>query len=108
MSVSVAVLFAGAVSIAPAAAVTVAVLTRSPVASGLTVPSIVSVRWLPPPGGRLALVRLTLLPATLVVPHRASPAATQCAVTPVIAAGTVSVTRTSVAVEGPALVTTSV
>ena len=102
---SVALLLAGFVSVDPAPAVTVAVLTRGPVADGLTVPLTVTVSALAAPGARLASVKLTMLPAEPSVPQLPVPVTAQVTVTPVMAAGTVSVRLTPVAVEGPAFVT---
>ena len=50
-------------------------------------------------------MKLTLLPAEPSVPQLPVPVTAQVTVTPVIAAGTVSVRLTPVAVEGPAFVT---
>ena len=91
MSVSVALLLPVFASVEPAPAATVAVLIRSPVASGLTMPLTVSVIALPAPGATLAPAKLTALPEEPFVPQLAMPVTAQLAVTPVIAAGTVSV-----------------
>ena len=50
----------------------------------------------------------TLLPVEAFVPQVAEPAAVQLAVTPVMLAGTVSLTFTGAASDGPAFVTVSV
>ena len=106
MSVSVALLLPVAVSVCPAPAVTVAVFTRLPVVPGPTVPLIVIVSaW---PAGRLAFVKLTLLPVVPFVPQLPMPVTAHVATTPVIAAGTTSAMLKPVAVDGPALVTVSV
>ena len=63
---------------------------------------------LPPPGARVALVKLTLLPAEPLEPQLPSPWTTQVAVTPVSAGGTASLTLKPLAVDGPAFVTSSV
>ena len=106
MSVSVALLLPGFVSVDPAPAVAVAVLIRSPVASGLTVPVTVSVIALPAPGATLRPAKLTALPDEEPFgPQLAVPVTAQLAVTPVIAAGTLSVMLKPVAEDGPALVT---
>src|SRR5262245_19740707 len=101
VSVSLAVLFAVLASVANAPALTLAVFTRSPAASGALVPLIVIVRLLPGPGGIVAFVKLTALAADPFVPHEPPVVATQSTVTPEIAAGTVSKMLTSVAVDGP-------
>ena len=108
MSVSVALLFARLASVVPAPAVTVAVFVRGPVVAGLTVPVIAIDRTLPPPGARVALAKLTLLPAEPLEPQSPSPWTTQVAITPVSAAGTASLTLRPLAVDGPAFVTSSV
>ena len=76
-------------------------LTRSPVASGLTVPLTVSVIALPAPGATLAPVKLTALPEEALGPQLAMPVTTQVAVTPVIAGGTVSAMLKPFAADGP-------
>jgi hypothetical protein len=106
--VSVAVLLAGFGSVEPAPAVTIAVFTRSAVASLLTVPRTVRVSELPLPGERLAPVKLTLLPAEPLTPQLPVPVTAQAAVTPAIAAGTASTTLNPFALDGPAFVTTIV
>ena len=83
-------------------------LTSVPVVPGSTVPLIVIVRLWPAPAGTLAPVNATLLPAEAFVPQLAEPAAVQLAVTPVMLAGTVSLTFTGAAFDGPALVTVRV
>ena len=105
MSVSVALLSPVFASVEPGPAVAAAVLTRSPVASGLTVPATVSVIALPAPGATVAPVKLTLLPEEPSTPQLPVPATAQLAVTPVIAAGTVSVMLKPAAVDGPTFVT---
>ena len=101
---SIALLLAGSVSVAPTAA-TVAVLDSGPLAPALTVPLIVSVSVLAAPGARLALVTLTVLPDDALVPQAPVPVTTQAVVTPVIAAGTRSVMSRLPAWDGPPLVT---
>ena len=106
VSVSVALLLAGSVSVAPLPAATVAVFTRSPVASGAIVPAMVIVSMLP--GGRLAPTLPIGLRTALRLPQLAPPVATQVTVGLVIAAGSSSLRLTSVAVDGPALLTVTV
>ena len=105
---SVAVLSAAFVSVEPAPAVTVAVLTRLPVRFGLTVPVMVIVSVLVAPGARLAFVKLTFVPADVLVPHEPSPTTAQLALTPLKPAGSASAIDTPVAMDGPAFVTTRV
>ena len=75
MSVSVALLLTAFVSAEFGPTAIAAVLTRSPVASGRTVPATVSVIALPAPGATLAWVTPTVLPEEPVVPQLAVPAA---------------------------------
>ena len=105
MSVSVALLLPGFVSVEPAPAVTAAVLTRMPVADGLTVPLTVSVSALAAPGARLESVKLTRCRPSRSSPQAPVPVTAQLTVTPVMAAGTVSVRLKPVAADGPAFVT---
>jgi hypothetical protein len=96
VSVSVAVLLAGVGSITPPGTVTVAVLTRLPVAEALTVPVRVYVTL--PPTGRFTVALMLPDPLAVQVPP---PAPTQVQVGPVIAAGTVSATVAPVTALGP-------
>lgn len=105
---SVAVLLPGVVSVWPAPAATVAVFDRLPVVAGATVPLAVYVTKLPAPTGTLTFVKERVLPAEPLVPQEAVPDATQLKVTPVIAAGTASVTVAPVAFDGPLFDTTIV
>src|SRR5262245_4759542 len=107
VSVSLALLFAGLVSVASAPAVTVAAFVSAPVVFGSTAPLIVTVSWLPAPGSSVAFVHATAFPAVVLLPQLPTPVTTQVVATPVIPAGTVSATVKPLAVAGPALVTTS-
>ena len=93
------------VSVCPAPAATEAVLSRFPVAAASMVPFIVMVRKLVPPTGILTPVKRRLLPVDASVPQLAVPLAKQLIVTPVMAAGMVSVTLAPTAFDGPALST---
>ena len=83
-----------------------AVLTRLPMAPALTVPFTVMVTKLVEPLLMPMPVKDTALPFEVLVPQLAVPEATQLALTPVIAAGTVSATLAPTAFEGPLLPTT--
>ena len=100
---SVAELLPGVGSVTPAGAAIVAVLTRLPVADALIVP--VTVNVTEPPTGRLTVALMLPLPLAGQV---APPVAVQVQVTPVRAAGIVSVTVAAVTADGPVLVATIV
>ena len=97
VSVSVALLFAGFVSVTPAGAATVAVLDKLPVAVGKMVP--VTVKVTEPPAGRFTVSLMFPEPAAVAVPP---PAPTAVQVTPVKVAGSVSATVAPGALLGPA------
>src|ERR1700740_2640162 len=108
VSVSVALLLVETGSVVPAGAVTVAVLTRFPVAEDLAVPDTVKTTELPAPAG-MVTVPARLLPepvAPLVT--EAVPVTLETQVTPVKVAGTVSATLAPTASLGPLLVTVMV
>src|SRR5438552_9031296 len=103
VSVSVALLLPGTGSATPPGGVTDAVLARVPVAAGSIVP--VSVYVTEPPAGRLTVSLMVEAPAAVQV---APPAPTQVHVTPVSAAGGVSLTVDPGAASGPELAATIV
>lgn len=108
LSVSVALLFVAFVSVKPAGAPTPAVLTSVLVPAGVVaarVPTTVYVAVAA--AGTVADVAI-VLPEPETVPHSAPPVVAQVHVTPVIAAGTVSVIGADEAVDGPAFATTMV
>ena len=108
VSESVAELLAALVSVEPAGAATAAVLeiVLSNGALGLTVAVMTYVADVPL--GRVTVVEMAL-PDPLPPPHAApAPDGVQVQLTPVRLAGTVSVTGAAVAVDGPALATTTV
>src|SRR6516225_10242842 len=104
MSVSLALLLAGLGSVTPAGAVTVAVLSRVPVAEGLT--WTVKVKVTLAPAGRSTVVPRA--PAPPVGPVTAPPpvAPVNAQLPPVAAAGKGSTTLAPVTAPGPALLTT--
>ena len=95
VSVSVAELFAGVGSVVPEGGVTVAVLTRVPVAAALTVP--VTVNVTEPPTGRFTEALMLPVPLAGHVPP-ALPAHVH--VTPLSDAGIVSATVAAVTADG--------
>jgi hypothetical protein len=103
VSVSVAVLFPGLISVTPAGAVTVAVLTRSPVAPALTVAVTVNVAV--PPDGRVTVA--LMLPFPLAGPV-APPAYAPVHVGDVSDAENASATVAPTTLDGPTLVATIV
>src|SRR5437899_1297841 len=105
VSVSVELLLFGLVSVVPLGGVTVAVLTRLPVADDLAVPLTVKITELPTPAAILT-VALRLLPEP-VAPEvtEALPVVLEVQVTSVKAAGMVSATVAPVTLFGPLLVT---
>src|SRR5882724_5313329 len=105
VSVSVALLLAVLLSVVPAGAVTVAVLTRLPVSDAWAVPLTVKITELPAPAVMLTTA-LKLLPepvAPLVT--LALPVVLEVHVTPVRPAGIVSATDAPTTLLGPLLVT---
>src|SRR5437764_301039 len=108
VSVSVALLLARLGSVVPAAALTVAVLTRLPVADDSAVPVTVKTTELPAPLG-MVTVEARLLPVPLPpLVTEAVPVTLEVHVTPVRAAGMVSATVAPMTLLGPALVTVMV
>src|SRR5271157_5013742 len=109
VSVSVAELLAGLLSVTPAGVVavvpTVAVLTRLPVAEGEICAT--SVKVTVAPGTRLTR-SLTMLPVPLDVTTLAPAVATAVQVAEVMAAGSGSLTAAPVTADGPLLLTTMV
>src|SRR5690242_20241973 len=99
--VSASVLFAELGSDAPDGGVTLAVLTSRPVAVADTVP--VAVNVTDPPTGTLTLA--LMLPAPEGSVQTPPPAPMQVQVTPVSAAGKLSITVAPIASLGPAFVT---
>jgi hypothetical protein len=101
--VAVLVLLPGVGSVVPLGGETVAVLAIDAFTEDEVVPLIVTTTELF--GGIVAIVPLTVLPATVTEPgHTAPPAALpQLAVTPVIDAGMTSLNVVPLAAEGPAL-----
>src|SRR5262249_49661807 len=87
---------------------TCALLVRSPLAEGLTVPPIVKVSAWPTPAARLPPVNDTVLPDEPLEPHVAVPVGAHATVTPVMLAGTTSLKFNDGAFEGPALVIVTV
>src|SRR5260370_442810 len=104
LSVSVALLSPKLGSVTPAGSVTVAVLLRMPVALAATVALTVKVAI--PPTGRLTVV--PMLPLPEAEPHEPPADPTQFQLTPVRAAGMVSVTVAPVTALGPAFEATIV
>src|SRR5437870_1764204 len=108
VSVSVALLLLVLLSVVPLGAVTVAVLTRLPVAEDLAVPVTVKTTELPAPAAILT-VALRLLPEPLPpLVTEAVPVVLDVHVTPVRFAGMVSATLAPTASLGPVLVTVMV
>src|SRR5262245_49039268 len=105
VSVSVELLLAVLLSVVPAGAMTMAVLTRLPVADAWAVPLTMKMTELPAPAAMLA-VALKLLPAPLApLVTLALPVVLEVHVTPVRPDGIVSVTEAPTASFGPLLVT---
>jgi hypothetical protein len=105
VSVSVELLLPGVGSVVPAGGVTVAVLTRFPVAEASTVPLTVKTTELPAPAGTLTVAARLLpdpLPPLLML---APPVTLLVQVTLVKFAGSVSATIAPTALLGPLLVT---
>ena len=103
-TVAVTLLLVSCRSVVPAGAVTVAVLACGPIAEAAT--SVVATNVARPPARSVTVVAMA--PAPDAAPHDEPAVAVQVQVTPVNAGANVSVTVASVAVLGPALVTTSV
>src|SRR5262245_48359586 len=101
VSVSVAVLLAGLVS-NPGGGLTVAVLTKAPVADGLIWAT--AVKMAVPPGSRVTGVKMLPMPLAAATLEPAEATAVQ--LTEVMADGNRSVTVEATAVLGPALLTT--
>src|SRR6266536_1377736 len=105
VSVSVALLLAVLGSVVPEGTVTVAVLTRSPVAEERAVPVTVKTSELPAPAAML-IVALRLLPEPLApLVKEAEPVVEEVQVTPVRVLGMVSAMLAPTTLLGPLLVT---
>src|SRR5437879_3358777 len=108
VSVSVALLLVETGSVVPDGAVTVAVLTRSPVAEDRAVPLTVKMTELPAPAATLT-VALRLLPEPVApLLTEAVPVVLDVQVTPVRVSGMESATLAPMASLGPLLVTVMV
>src|SRR5262245_19495942 len=108
VSVSVALLLLGLVSVVPAGTSTVAVLTRSPVAEDRAVPVTVTTTEVPDPGAMLT-VAARLLPKPLApLLTEALPLVVEVQITLVRVAGMVSATVAPTASLGPLFVTVMV
>src|SRR5436305_1723293 len=104
-SVSVALLLPESGSVVPAGAVTVAVLTRLPVAAGLAVPVTVKTTALPVPAARLTVAARRLPTPVAPLVTAALPALLEVHVTPDKMVGRVSATPAPTTLTGPRLVT---
>src|SRR2546423_1714471 len=101
VSVSVELLLLGLLSVVPAGAVTVAVLTRLPVSDDWAVPLTVKMTELPAPAAMLTSA-LRLLPEPLApLVTLAVPVVLEVQVTPVKPAGMVSATAAPTTLLGP-------
>jgi hypothetical protein len=104
VSVSVELLSLGSGSVVPAGGLTIAVLTKSPMADAETIPVTAKVTE-PPPAGTLTVADSVLPEPLAPLATLAPPDALLVHVTPVMAAGIRSDTVAPVALLGPLLVT---